>query len=210
MVILKNNSVTGIFFNELARMGPFESTLIFGSGLSPLSFCAYDILNLKKMLVYDKDSRKMAFMEEDKRYTEEIRGEKLNITFSDRKPSEKFNLTLTTSTIHEDPYNILKEIVNLTESKGIIGVIDYDMKNVLREDFFKRWGFHSDEKAELEILGEHGSWKMHTRSGLEDCINISESLGVKTVFSSGNVGCWIYHGELPTKHFVYIGKNYSA
>jgi hypothetical protein len=193
-----------ILFREISKNVPLHDILIFGCGDSSLPRLSYHKLNPQLLIAYDIN--KVKIDNKNGRIKTNPDYQSLNIKFTHEKPKEKYDLVLSVAVFHENPEQISREMIELTKKGGLIGLIDYDMKNMERTDFFNRWGHYTKEKDELNQIGENESYKIHTTSGLKDCEKIMKQKGITKKFSKGNLDTTWFNGPKPTKHFLYLGK----
>jgi hypothetical protein len=122
-------------------------------------------------------------------------------------PIEKYDTIIADHSIHHKPDEFLKKGINYLDNKGIIGIIEYDIKNMNINEFHNSW-FNTDEgKKEFINDGHYNSYKIHTSHGLEDYMKIMQNNGISTIFSKGNIPQRNPSNEKPKlNNFCYIGK----
>lgn len=106
-----------------------------------------------------------------------------NLEFTTDYPqSEDFNYgNNNTATLHfswhEDPL-LLNETHKQLIKGGTVVIVDYDMKNISKQDFFNR--FNTDrELLEIKRLGINECYNRHTINGLQECIEHAKKAGFK-------------------------------
>lgn len=198
--------IPDILLEEAVKQTIPKEILVFGCGFDLFPFYIQKKFFENSLVVgYDIDKNKIQSMKKRKKIRESL-GLDYNIEFTTKKPTNKFELVLALAVIHENPEEIISEISNLTKPKGYIGLIDYDMKNMAKKDFFSRWGHLLSEIKELEQIGANRAHHIHTQFGLDDCIQTSQKQGFEMIFQKGNLHSLLYSGIQPTKHFVYLGQ----
>lgn len=95
---------------------------------------------------------------------------------------------------HDKEKESLEEIFSSIKKGGHLMVLDYDIKGVSKDKFRKL--FKKDrELHEITDHGLEGAYSLHTRLGLEDCINDAETVGFKTILED----------KISKKYFLWIG-----
>lgn len=195
-----------ILLNEISRYSAPSDLLIFGGGISCFPFYACRLLQGIHTTVYDKNSYKMRVMQESKQFRKLTLGVDYNVTFVTGKPDCQFDVVLSLAAMHENPDQIIKEMFELTKKGGKVGIIDYDMKDMSRMEFFSKWGYTIEERVEFDQIGREQAYSLHTSFGLDDCIRLAESTGFNSIFAEGKLLSRMPCGSSPTLHFVYVGK----
>ena len=181
--------------------------LVFGCGMSPLPrLLTYQFPTLN-VLGYDYNRDKIqnaiAYAERFQHLLLQRNVEVLIPSFTSQRPNREFDVVTAVSAVHENPEEMIREMVELTAPSGTIAVLDYDMKGMPADDFFSRWGLTYLERIELEAIGRQEAHRLHTSFGLEDCVSIMQKNHVKMRYTEGRTEA--IFGEPPTLHFLYVG-----
>ena len=201
---LAETCIPGKFLFEIEKIIPKSSEypfilskiLVFGTGNGRLTSFTSNYFPLATVIGYDLDREKIQSIENNRL--------PLDIAeYTCKKPNPDFDIILAHAVLHHQPEKLTTEALSFLP-EGIIGVMDYDMAGLSREDFFSRWT-NIDEEAERTKFGDDKTYRLHTSFGLEECVNLMKSKGVSPVFTLGNLNSQSTKDKKPTKHFIYIG-----
>ena len=170
--------------------------LFFGCGLSHLPLLTANRFSRMNVIGYDTNHEKIEAMN-----MAPLQNPRVNYTSN--SPNSLFEIVIAHNVLHANPEQLTEEALSYLKHGGFIGILDYDMKGIGREDFFNRWGNSGEERKEQTVLGDDKTYEIHTRFDLQTCINISERRGIKTKIAKGKMTSV---GLVPTHHFIYIGR----
>jgi trans-aconitate methyltransferase len=119
-------------------------------------------------------------------------------------PEGMFDAVIARSVMHHDPKEVSQEMLSLAVSGGFIGVIDYDMVGFAKNQFLASFRL-LQEKQELTEMGIDACHRAHTSWGLEQCVTLMESQGVRTLFARGGI-----RNSSGSTHFQYLGMHDAA
>ena len=117
-------------------------------------------------------------------------------------PEGEFSSASYFLTIHDyqNPAEEFAKTAELIKPKGLLIVIDYQLKNATREEFLRVFGADNEKKA-LDKEGED-CFRLHSRYCLDDCIADARKAGFGLKLDS--VSGREYFGR--DKFFLYIGE----
>lgn len=178
-------AIDEIFFEIGKCLG--ENVLDFGCGNGILTYRLHRISPTSFMTGYDLDEENIM------RALKMNSGERLTFSCSKRVLNlESYDSVVSSFVLHEAGSDLFRETYDMLEDKGVLYVVDYNLKGVGKKVFFDI--FIADaELAELEEYGRDVAWGIHTNRGLEDCVRDAEEVGFKTIipgFIVGNYFLW--------------------
>ena len=186
----------------ISAMQPLGKCLVFGCGHSHLPHIVACLWKDAQVTAYDTDHQKIAEKQHSMR---QLHPWPRNLDYTAEQPAQKFDTVLATNVLHENPAQLIDESMTFLIAGGMIGVMDYDMKGMPREDFFQRW-VTTFEEQERKDLGDDRCYAMHTAFGLDDCITQMELRQVTMITANGGLQRerWPEKG---TSHFIYAGRS---
>ncbi len=203
------SKIPGRLTKELNKYG-MGSVLIFGCGRSPFAEVFATCYPNAQITAYDADEMKI---QDRKRYSNCFHNRENKVNYTSERPFQEFDTVIAFASMHENPEEIADEIVDFMRQGSSVGVLDYDMKGISREDFFVKWGHNMHEKRERADLGDKETHRLHTSFGLEDCVRIMQERSIIKFMAEGDIlngygrPFQLENGETkePTKHFLYAG-----
>ncbi len=189
--------------NALSKIQKYaREILVFGCGTDPLPRYVEVFFPGALVTAYDIDPKKIILAEkiaQRKRIN--------NLLYTSQKPLKQFEIVLVSYVLHHNPEELGKEATSFITQEGLIGILDYDMKNLPRETFFRNWGKIPEERTELEKIGFNEAFRLHTTFGLEDCRNLMTKLDINYLDSQGRIKTlW---NNFESTNFYFIGRKRS-
>ncbi|MEK6964189.1 MAG: hypothetical protein AABX70_07200 [Nanoarchaeota archaeon] len=93
---------------------------------------------------------------------------------------------------------LFEGVLPLLAAEGVLSVIDYDLVGMSQEEFLTRFRAQA-ELDEIRTFGFEEAYRTYTRVGLENCIQIGEAHGLKTIERERFLG----------QYFIWVGANHS-
>jgi SAM-dependent methyltransferase len=207
--------MTGRFYRLLQQEHEGRDIIAFGCGNSFLPVVLARIFPASNILGYDRNVEKLerlrAYLAERDYYAHHhvlssVMPFKDRLTLSHELPARRFDTAVSLAVFHEGPSQVIEEMLGLVKPGGLVAILDYDMKGMAADDFFRRWGYHRDEERERQELGDAGSYRLHTQVGLKECEREMSARGVRTLAALGKQEATWFEGPEPTLHFIYLGR----
>ena len=107
---------------------------------------------------------------------------------------DKFESVSLFFTLHEAGISVFDQAISRIQNHGRCIVVDYDMKSVTLDEFCTLFSAEEEIK-ELETRGKKEMFDLHTRMGVDDCVNVAAQRGVRTMAANS------YY----RKYYVWIG-----
>ena len=191
-------TIPGYFLDELSTRAGVQRILVFGCGISYLPDLIAQYYREAQITAYDTNRAKIELNKKSILLQKRVH-------YTTDRPSEKFDTVIAHAVLHENPELLTRAAVEFLKQGGHIGVMDYDMKGMKKDEFFSKWGNQSQERAERRRLGDDESYRMHTSFGLAECVKLMDTQGIEEVFSLGSLtgGTGVIK---TTTHFIYIGR----
>lgn len=124
-------------------------------------------------------------------------GDKMYYTSSTRnmRPYQPFRSATLNFVLHETEDSVLEDVYNVLAPGGLLAVMDYHLKGKNQSDFRDIF-IAQQEQKEIEEMGFHKAFAVHTAKNLADCIHAAEKRGFETEHSETFGG----------KYFLWVGK----
>lgn len=200
---LIRKTVCGKMLDVLSSYHAPKEILVFGCGTGGLAKLLRGWFGEARVTGYDIDELKI-----------EKAIDKLGcdfdsqLEFTTQRPcSGQFDTAVVGHVLHHGVKKLSDEVLNYVRLGGAIGVMDYDMVGMDRDDFFKRWGVLKDEQRELKKIGYDAAYKLHTSFGLDDCVRLMHERGIRRLGYQGKIEIIGRKRDfLPNMNFYYVGS----